>query len=211
MTALLQETLRALWAMALPVGLFSFALVWWSMSRGHLKGEGGVRGLTREIKAISTADKQRKKLKKQHDKASKRNLAELPELPQETRSRDPVYDKWMKFGGGFYGVVAFYTYLVVEWNEIVDFIAGFGGFWAMLQRISIGAAIEMLVNSIVNLVAAFVWPVYWLTHLPGRQPWLLLIAAYVGYWLGIRLAQEAVTRGWGANWLPLNLSRDDEE
>lgn len=208
MSGLVTEIWRALWVMTLPVAAFSCALILWSMKRGHLRGEGGVRGLGREMKVLAAARKAHKKQRKLQKKG-KAVAAPAAEPAVPEKKRDLVYDKWMKFGGGFYGVVAFYTYGVIEWREIVDFVAGFGGFWAMLEHISVGAAVEMLVNSILNFVAAIVWPLYWLKELPGRQPWLLFLAAYAGYWLGAWLAQRAAARPWPFDRLSSNAGSDE--
>jgi len=181
--------------MTLPIAAFSCALLTWSLKQGHLKGEGGVRALEREMKAVSAARKQQKKQRKL-EKKGKAVALEAAGASSADRKRDLVHDKWMKFGGGFYGVVAFYTYLVIETREIVDFIARLGGFWAMLDRISIGLVFELVVNAVVNFVAAIVWPLYWIRELPGRTPWLLFLAAYAGYWLGAWLAQRLAARSW---------------
>jgi len=202
---LISEIWRSLWSMALPVGAFSFALVWWSINRGYLQGDGGVSGVGKEIKALSD---ERKKARKLRGKIKK---GKAPEQPVEERRFDPVQEKWLKFGGGFYGVVAFYTYALVEWREIADFIANFGGLLEMLRRIGIGAVIELLVNSIINFVAAIAWPVYWIRQASGAYIWVWFVAAYAGYWLGIRLALTARQQGWGSGWLvtPRDAEEDD--
>jgi hypothetical protein len=186
-----RETLRALLNMGLPVGFFSFGLVWWAISRGYLNGDGGVTGIGKEIKALSD---ERKKTNKERKKIKK---GKAPDRSLEERKFDPVQEKWMKFGGGFYGVVAFYTYVVIEWNEIVDFVSGFGGFIAMFGRISVAALIELMVNSIVNFIAAIAWPFYWVSNAQSEFFWVWFMVAYAGYWAGIRLALLAVERNWG--------------
>ena len=176
--SLLQESFRALWAMTLPVGLCSWALVSWSLRRGHLEGAASATALARQIKALAASGKRRKKESRKGPGDGSDGVA---------GRRDPVHSKWMKFGGGFYGIVGFYTYLVIEGREIIAFVNDFGGLWATM-RLDIGTLVQLLVESIVNFVAALGWPLYWLYHLPGRQPWLLFLAAYLGYWLGLHLA-----------------------
>lgn len=205
------EILRALWSMALPVSVFSLGLVWWAVSRGYLRGEGGVSGVNREFKALS---KERKKFRKEHKKLRKKRggkgHGEAPDTPPAMRKFDPVQEKLMKFGGGFYGVVAFYTYVVVEWNEIVDFITNFGGFMEMLRQISPEAVIGLLLNSIMNFVIAIAWPVYWINSAIAEFFWVWFVAAYLGYWLGVKVALRAAARKWGHDWLPLPGQEDEE-
>jgi len=57
----------------------------------------------------------------------------------------------------------------------------------------IGLLIELFIESIMNFVVAIAWPVYWLSE--SRSPWLLLFAAYAGYWLGIRVAARFAREG----------------
>jgi hypothetical protein len=200
----ISETFRAMLSMGLPVGVFSFGLVWWAISRGYVSGEGGVDGIGKEIKALSDA---RKKNRKERKKIKK---GKAPEREIVDQKFDPVQEKWMKFGGGFYGVVAFYTYILIEWNEIVDFIMGFGGFLAMLGRVSVGAVVELIINSIMNFVAAIAWPFYWISNSPGEFFWIWFIVAYAGYWVGIKVALLAVQRKWGFGWLFSSNETDDE-
>ena len=200
---LMAEIWRALWSMALPVGAFSFALVWWAINRGYLAGNGGVSGLGKEMKALSDERKRARKLR------GKIRKGKAPDQPVEQRKFDPVQEKWMKFGGGFYGIVAFYTYVLIEWREVVDFVANFGGFLEMIKQVSIGAVIGLIVKSIVNFVAAIAWPFYWISRADQAYLWVWFVAAYGGYWLGLRLALTARQQGWGNGWL-LAL-RDAEE
>ena len=200
------ELMRALFQATLPLAVFSFALVWWAIRRGYFKGEGGVRGLDREVKALNKARKQEKKRRK---KAAKNG--EKP-VSQQQKSKDPIAEKWMSFGGGFYGLVAFYTYVLIEWDEIADFIANFGGFWQMIRNISVGAVIELIIDSIMNFVAAITWPVYWMNKTAGEWLWVWLVASYLGYWIGTRLAQHAIAKEWGIDInLPLGLNKKDDE
>ncbi len=184
----INETLHALFKMGLPVGAFAFGLAWWAISRGYVNGEGGVSGIGKEFKALSDKRKKNRKERKQIKKGK------APEREISDQKFDPVQEKWMKFGGGFYGVVAFYTYVLIEWNEIVDFIAGFGGFLEMLKRVSVGAVIELIVNSIMNFVAAIAWPFYWIANSSNEYFWVWFIVAYAGYWVGIKLALLAPRR-----------------
>ena len=213
MSGFFTELFRALFQATLPLAAFSFALVWWAVKRGYFKGEGGVRGLDREVKALNKSrklEKKQNKLDKKRRKQATRNGEKLE--PQKKTRKDPIAEKWMQFGGGFYGLVAFYTYVLIEWDEIADFISNFGGFWQMIRNISVGALIDLFIDSIMNFVAAITWPIYWLARTAGEWIWVWLVAAYAGYWIGTRLAQHAVAKEWGVDInLPLGLRNDDED
>ena len=92
--------LEVFWALAMvgvPITVFSFVMVWWALEKGHFKESGDTKALERELKAMS---KQNKKDKKDKTK----NSAKM----------HPVLKKWGDFGGGFYGIVGLFTYVVIE-------------------------------------------------------------------------------------------------
>ena len=98
--------------------------------------------------------------------------------------------KWVAFGGGFYGVMAVLTYLVVEFYEILDFLLGENGFWETVTNLGVSDVINFFINSIMNFITAIVWPVYWLKSIHGYAAWVWFVAVYLGYCLGQLLAQK---------------------
>ena len=96
----------------LPIAAFTLALVWWALSRGHFKESTDSKALEREIKRMAKTTR----------KASKNKNTE------DSGPQHPLQKKWAKFGGGFYGIVAFFTYIVVEVTDIITTIMNFGGF-----------------------------------------------------------------------------------
>ncbi|MCH7507494.1 MAG: hypothetical protein IID60_09350 [Proteobacteria bacterium] len=101
---------------------------------------------------------------------------------------NPVHNKWLSFGGGFYGVVALLTYAVVELGEIRDFITQFDGFLSFISDITVGLFIGLFIDSIMNFIVAIAWPVYWLSDIRSDHIWIWFVAAYAGYWAGTRFA-----------------------
>ena len=163
----LSTLLYALVTAGLPLFLLTFAVVTWALHAGRLSG-GTVRAVQESMRALGDAQKDRK-----------------------TREKvDPVTHQWLRFGGGFYGLVALYTWVLIEWDEVASFLSGV---WRLVFRLELGAVIHLAVNlfieSIMNFVVAIAWPAYWLSDY--REPWLLLVAAYGGYWLGIQAAGRA--------------------
>lgn len=167
------DLFRALGMAFLPLFLLSFGLVWWALHRGRLEGES-VSDLQRSIESLGKARKDK-------------------DDPQKV---DPVLEKWFRFGGGFYGSVALYTWLLIEWDDVADFLGGLGD---IVLNFDPGALISLVINlfieSIMNFVAAIAWPAYWLGE--ARNPWLWILLAYGGYWLGIKAAQHAAGKRWG--------------
>lgn len=171
---LLIEVFWALLMVGIPIGVFTLAIVWWALQRGHFQETLDIKALEREIKAMSRNNKKNKK----EDK---------PDL-------HPVQKKWAKFGGGFYGIVAFFTYVVVEVTEIITMVINFGGFFGFLKQLDLGVIINMLIEALTNFITAMVWPVYWMDRIETDQTWVWFVVAYAGYWLGLKLAQVLVQR-----------------
>jgi len=167
---IVQELIHALIKAALPIGALSYAMVWWALRRGYLKETGGVEALRKEIKALAKEKSRNKKEKKPQAKT------------------DLVHDKWLRFGGGFYGLVALYTYGLVEFREIRDFIAGFGGIFEFLRQLNINVFINMFIDALMNFITAIAWPMYWMSDISAERVWLWFLVAYGAYWVGMRLA-----------------------
>ena len=144
--------------------MMSFVLLYWSLHRGHVAHGDSMKDLQTELK----------QLKKSHKKSS-------------GKTGDPIYNKWMKFGGGFYGVVAIMTLIVIEWADIKGlWQAGFPGLDNLL---SISTLINILVEQFKNFIVAISWPVYWMNEIDSNQEWLWFVAAYAGYSGGTHLAR----------------------
>ncbi len=171
---LLIEVFWALLMVGIPIGVFTLAIVWWALQRGHFQETLDIKALDREIKAMSRNNKKNKKKDK-------------PDL-------HPVQKKWAKFGGGFYGIVAFFTYVVVEVTEIITMVINFGGFFGFLKQLDLDVIINMLIEALTNFITAMVWPLYWMRRIDTEQTWVWFVMAYVGYWLGLKLAQVLVQR-----------------
>jgi hypothetical protein len=175
------EVFWAVLMVGLPIGVFTLLLVWWSLHGGHFQESSDSRALQREIKTLFKNNKKKGK--------------------EAGNIQHPLQKKWAKFGGGFYGIVAFFTYIVIEVTEITTMIVNFGGFFDFLRQLNFNLIINILVEAITNFVAAMVWPVYWMKRIDTDHVWIWFMVAYGGYWLGLRLAQALNQR--------LNLDRSN--
>jgi hypothetical protein len=168
------EVIWALGLVGVPIALFTLAMVWWALQRGFFKETLDTRALEREIKALSRNNKKSK--------------------TEVSANQHPVQKKWARFGGGFYGIVAFFTYIVVEITEIATMIANFGGFIDFLKNIDVGLIINILIEAFTNFITAMIWPLYWLKRIDTDQTWVWFVMAYAGYWVGLKLAQALIQR-----------------
>jgi hypothetical protein len=179
------EFFRALLLAGLPVGLASYFLFTWALRR---RQPGAVTSLKQVEQELKRQSKELSQQKKQQKRAGVANmLAEGAHLSRAAQL-DLVHNKWLAFGGGFYGVVGLLTYAVVELADLRDFLLGFESVWMLISGLSLQMLVELLVNALRNFVVAFAWPVYWLAEIHSSHVWLWFAAAYAGYWAGARFA-----------------------
>ena len=191
---MVREFIRALFLAGMPVALASYALVWWSLRQGYLGPVGSVRDMEKGIKLMS---KKRKQDRKQRKAAKKSGEAE-PTVEAEGMSIyrvDPVHNKWLAFGGGFYGIVGLLTYAVVEVGELIDFFTSFESFAALLEQFGFNMFVNLLVEAVMNFVVAIAWPVYWMSEFSMNNIWIWFGVAYLGYWAGVKLAVHRFGQG----------------
>ena len=104
------------------------------------------------------------------------------------KKTDRVHNKWLAFGGGFYGVVAVLTYVVIELGEIRDFFLQFESIRVFFSSISFDLLIRLVIDSLMNFIYSIAWHWYWLGDIAGSHIWAWFALAYGGYWAGTRLA-----------------------
>ena len=163
LAAMIETIIIAAFKAGLPVALASYALTWWALRNDYLDSVVDIDELEKQIKQQSKDKKNRKKA-------------------------DPVHNKWLAFGGGFYGVVALLTYLVIELGEILDFFLQFESISAFFSKLSFSMLIELIIDAFMNFILAIAWPWYWLGDIAGQHIWVWFAVAYGGYWAGTRLA-----------------------
>lgn len=181
----LSDLFWAILMVGLPVAAFTMAIVWWGFQRGAFQESMDTRALEREIKAMK---KRQKKTRAKGENGSGSDMLE------NTRKPHFVEKKWAKFGGGFYGIVGLFTWIVIECLEIIEMISNFGGLWEFLKNFSVQVMINILIGALSNFIAALVWPLYWMKRIDAANTWVWFVVAYGGYWSGLKLAQFAVQR-----------------
>ncbi len=184
---MVEELSRALFFAGVPVAAISYLLTWWALKKQYLHGETTLKGVESHFKSVSKARSRRKKEKKEW---RKKGVAEHVAEPdkQEIQKMNPVFEKWLSFGGGFYGVVGLLTYAVVELGEISDFFNRFDGVSSLISDITPNLFIGLFINSITNFIVAIAWPVYWLRDIHSDHIWIWFVIAYAAYEAGTRLA-----------------------
>ena len=181
------EFFRALLLAGVPVGLASYFLFSWVLRRRQL---GSAISLRQVEQAIKLQSKERKRQQKQLRRTGVASMLADGTPLSPASGLDLVHNKWLAFGGGFYGVAGLLTYVVVELGDLRDFLLGFESVWMLISGFGVQMLVDLLVNALQNFVVAIAWPAYWLSEIQSGRIWLWLAVAYAGYWGGARLALQ---------------------
>ena len=190
---MLRALFRALFQAGVPVAVASYLLIWWALKNQYLQNPSNLKDIEVHFKGLSKARSRKRKEEKKRRKAGEAAI-EMDPGQQDPHKMNPVHNKWLAFGGGFYGVVGLLTYAVVELGEIRDFITQFDGFLSLFSDITVELFIGFFINSIMNFVVAIAWPAYWLNNISSNYVWIWFVAAYAGYSAGIRFALHQANR-----------------
>lgn len=167
---MLPDLLRAAFELGLPVAGLSWLLFYRLYSRGELARDADHKAIRSNLKLIRGATKK-----------------------SETPPDSVLHAKWMKFGGGFYGVGALWTLIVVETSGIVATVAHPSSIEDMFR----GGPVDFVVNLIVSQFTTFLQALIWITWWPstGGHAFVWIAVAYGGYIAGLNLARHETAIG----------------
>ncbi len=167
------EIIKAIFLAGLPTAVVAFVMVFYAIKRGYIDIDESVESL-----------KKRKKQAKKDDTEFEVN---------------PVHQKWLYFGGGYYGLMALATYAHVELIEIVDFFGNYTSFSHFIDQLTFNALIHLIVESFMNIIPAFTWFLYWPKIIVMDTGWYWLLASYGGYQTGGSAARWYTNRNDGSS------------
>ncbi len=197
---MLTEIIRAAVLGATPVAAFTFLVLQWSVAAGKLAPFSDGKSLEKQYKD----QKKARKAEKKAAKSAKQESGDAEEKPRkplfDKNTRDDFFhNKAMFFGGGFYGTMALFTYVIIEIDEIWQFLGVVFTPGAWFQNLGFDLIINFFINSIMNIVNAFIWFKTLDDYVRIGNGWIWLGAAYLGYMAGVRLVAEAGDEVWA--WL----------
>lgn len=166
-TAEILDLLESIFKLGVPMAALSWFIFARLYSAGDMDRSADRKAIKQQMKSLASSLKTAKKAKTR-------------------RSSNPVFDKWMWFGGGFYGLAALWTFVVVEANEIFNFLFHNPGREVLFRDGLVGLFVDLVLNQIQNIVTAFVWFNFWETD----SIVLLVLVAYAGYWTGVEIARR---------------------
>ena len=108
---------------------------------------------------------------------------------EEGRSKTRfVYDKWMWFGSGFYGLAGLWTFAVIETLQFLSFVLNPGAWATFMNDGPIAFLIRFAFNQLENILQALIWFTYW----PSDSMLLWVLVAFLGYRLGMHWARQGL-------------------
>jgi len=170
MPPMLTELLRATLELGLPVAALSWLLFYRLYSRGVLARDADHKSINENLKTIRKEEKE-----------------------SEGKPDSLVQGKWMKFGGGFYGVAAAWTLLYIEASGIVGVVMHPSTVLDTFNK-GIGAFIAQKISGqVTTFVDAATWFAWW----PGKghSPVVWFVVAYAAYLAGLNLARRETALG----------------
>jgi hypothetical protein len=156
----------ALW-LGLPMLVLSWFLFNWLYNNGNVDRKADQKSTKEQLKNLAKSFKKEKKSTDQSQAAY-------------------VYSRWAAFGGGFYGLAALWTFVVIEVSQTIRFVLRFPGFAELFEDGFLDFLVELIIGQLGNVVSAFVWFAYW----PSETMILWVVVAYFGYRLGMELAKQ---------------------
>jgi hypothetical protein len=174
---------RAILIGALPVAIFTFVSLQWLIASGRLEKFTDREDLKRQVKTQAKAVKQARRAGSAFDPRV---------FFHKDAPADFLHNKTLSFGGGFYGTMALLTYILIELIEIWDFLRGMVNPETWISKLGIELLIDFVVNSLTNLIAAFVWFATLPDMIAMDNGLLWLGASYGGYLAGL-----TITTRWG--------------
>ena len=172
---LILDLLEALVKLGLPLAGLSWFLFSQLYDAGDIDRNANRKVVKSQVRSLRAVFKRRDKRKDERKDERKEN-----------RGNNMVYDRWMWFGSGFYGLAGLWTFLVIEVLDLFNFVFHFPGLEQLFSDGLFSLVMDVVGNQIGNVVSAFVWFGYW----DIDSTLLLVLIAYLGYWAGVELARR---------------------
>jgi hypothetical protein len=162
--------LRVTVELGVPVAALTWLLFYRLYHRGELARDANHKAIRSSLKAMKAAAKESK-----------------------TPADSVLHAKWMRLGGGFYGVAALWTLVVMEAGGIVNAIVEPSSVEDMFR----GGVVDFGVNLLVGQITTFVQALVWFTWWSGNEHHVFgcIAIAYLGYLAGLNLARRETAVG----------------
>ena len=166
---MIELVLGSLTLLGAPLGLLSFFVYRSALRSGNITVDQSFRHLKKDMRSSLRANK---------NKAG--------------AGAGQFNKRWMKFGGGFYGLMAVYTYVIIEIKDIIYFFQQFESLSAFIDQFGISMIIEIIINALTNFIHAAIWFKYWGDYFQMNQIFIWCGIAYGCYYAGFFFARHVV-------------------
>jgi len=195
------DIIKAVFLGGLPVAIFTFVIFQWAVASGRMTAFANAKELQNQFKNHKAERKQAKaahKAERKQAKAAQVAVAKVERGPffHKNLGGDLLHGKIMSFGGGFYGTMALFTYLLIEIIEIWRFLTGVFNINTWLDKLGLDLLIGFLVNSVTNFVKAMLWFLTLPDFISMQNEVIWILIAYAGYWSGLRQTRENGSAVW---------------
>ncbi len=96
---------------------------------------------------------------------------------------NPFVKKWLTFGGGYYGTVAFVQLLIIEFNQVKAMASDWQGVSNLTDNFGLGSLISLAVGIFVeqfhNFAQAISWPAHYVSNYPISQCAIFVVVTYL--------------------------------
>ena len=113
---------------------------------------------------------------------------------RDYKTGNTLLDKWLDFGGGYYGIVALLHLVFIELAQIKEFISGWQGLSAFIDDLGIGTIVNFFVEQFMNFVAAICWPVDYLSRFSIFEIAVFIAITYVVHEMARKLARKEINK-----------------
>lgn len=108
------------------------------------------------------------------------------------KSGNGFLDKWLAFGGGYYGIVAFVQFIFIELDQIKDFILNWPGLVVFINSLGINTLVTFLIEQFQNFIAAAIWPVDLMKRYSMTEVVIFVVVTYIVYEASRKYARVGV-------------------
>ena len=150
--------------MSLLVGVFSYALYALSHKGGYSNSDGTVK--------------------------RKPKISENTGLKQNRKTGHFAIDKWLAFGGGYYGTVALVKLAISEVTQAYEFLSDWEGVLAYFADFGFGTIISFFINQLKTFIGAIIWPVDYFGEYSIFELIIILAVTYGAYRWAENFAKE---------------------
>lgn len=101
-------------------------------------------------------------------------------------------DKWLDFGGGYYGTVAMVKLLLNEFSQFIGLISDWEKSGEMLSNFGIQTLVQLFVQQFINFADAISWPKDYFGQYPFSHVAIFVVTTYITYEVSRKFARKKI-------------------